>query len=208
MGFSKLLLYERWGRKKQKAQQEAEEGKTGSTNHLAAAAVAREEPPGKTDAPTPPPIANVSSNTEAGNGAQRPSNAPEAKTSPGLSTSQIIWNRAYDELAKDERTSDLVEGYMRIIRRATDPDGAVNEAVGDDLLPDMNDPIRIQAMLKDAIKAGQAKIAKVGKAMNVVGNVVDLVNRFKGVIDVAVKANPQAALPWAGVCIGLQVGSV
>ncbi|KAJ6186531.1 hypothetical protein N7519_007832 [Penicillium mononematosum] len=175
-----------------------------STNHPAAAAVGRKEPPKKPDTPTPPPIANVSSDTEANTGAQKPSIAPEAKRSPDLSTSQIVWNRAYDELAKDKGTSDLVKNYMRIIPRATDPDGDVNEGVGDDILPDMNDPIRRQEILKDAIKAGQAKIARVEKSTNVVGNVVDFVNRFKGVIDVAVKANPQAALPWAGVCIGLQ----
>ena len=97
---------------------------------------------------------------------------------------------------------------MRTISKAVDLDGDVNEAVSDDMMRDMNDPIRRQAILKDVIKAGQAKIDRVQKATNVVGKVVEFVNRFKGVIDVAVKTNPQAALPWAGVCIGLQVGSV
>lgn len=206
MGFSKQVLREWWRRKKQKAEQETDEGKKGS--NTAAAAVARKEPPKKTDPPTTPPIANVPSDTDVSTGAQKPSNTPKEKGSPDLSISQILWNRAYDELAKDKGTSDIVEKYMRIISKAVDLDGDVNEAVSDDMMRDMNDPIRRQAILKDVIKAGQAKIDRVQKATNVVGKVVEFVNRFKCVIDVAVKTNPQAALPWAGVCIGLQVGSV
>jgi transposase-like protein len=198
MGFSKHVLREWWRRKKQKAEQETDEGKKGS--NTAAAAAARKEPPKN--------IANVPSDTDVSTGAQKPSNTPEEKGSPDLSISQILWNRAYDELAKDKGTSDIVENYMRIIPKAIDPDGDFNEAVSDDIMRDMNDPIRRQAILKDSIKAGQARIARVQKATNVVGGVVELINRFKGVIDVAVKANPQVALPWAGVCIGLQVGPV
>ncbi|OQE91251.1 hypothetical protein PENNAL_c0010G09750 [Penicillium nalgiovense] len=183
MVFSRLLPFQ-GRREKSKAHPGAEEGRKDSTNNTAAA-IAGKEAPKKTNPSTPPPIANVSSNTEVGTGAQKPGNAPEEKGSSDLSISQILWNRAYDELAKDKETSDLVENYMRIIPRVTDPDGDVNEGVGDDVLSDMDDPIRRQAILKDAIKAGQARIAK-------------------GVIDLAVKANPQAALPWAGVCIGLQ----
>ncbi|KAJ5278317.1 hypothetical protein N7524_004470 [Penicillium chrysogenum] len=194
MGFSKHVLREWWRRKKQKAEQETDEGKKGS--NTAAAAAARKEPPKN--------IANVPSDTDVSTGAQKPSNTPEEKGSPDLSISQILWNRAYDELAKDKGTSDIVENYMRIIPKAIDPDGDFNEAVSDDIMRDMNDPIRRQAILKDSIKAGQARIARVQKATNVVGGVVELINRFKGVIDVAVKANPQVALPWAGVCIGLQ----
>jgi hypothetical protein len=55
--------------------------------------------------------------------------------------------------------------------------------------------------MNDAIKAGQVKIAKVARATNAVGDVVNFVNKSKGVIDLAVSSNPQAPLPWAGVCI-------
>jgi hypothetical protein len=36
---------------------------------------------------------------------------------------------------------------MRIIPKAIDPDGDFNEAVSDDIMRDMNDPIRRQAIL-------------------------------------------------------------
>lgn len=162
MVFSRLLPFQ-GRREKSKAHPGAEEGRKDSTSNTAAA-IAGKEAPKKTNPSTPPPIANVSSNTEVGTGAQKPGNAPEEKGSSDLSISQILWNRAYDELAKDKETSDLVENYMRIIPRVTDPDGDVNEGVGDDVLSDMDDPIRRQAILKDAIKAGQARIAKVEKS--------------------------------------------
>lgn len=54
---------------------------------------------------------------------------------------------------------------------------------------------------------GKKRIHKsVGNAAaNTVGKVSEFVLQFKDVIDLAVGTNPQAALPWAGVCIGLTV---
>lgn len=144
----------------------------------------QQEPANKTNTDTPPalpPVANVSSNTEAGAEAPEQEQKAEATGTPELSTSQRVWNRAYDELAKDAATSDLVEAYVKILPKATDPDGSASAPAGDGLPTEMSDPVRRQTIMKDAIKAGQVKIAKVAKVTNAVGDVVNFVNQFKGV---------------------------
>ena len=57
------------------------------------------------------------------------------------------------------------------------------------------------------MEEGQAKISRASKITNGVGDVAGFVLSVKGLIDLAVQSVPQAALPWAGVCVGLQVSS-
>lgn len=59
--------------------------------------------------------------------------------------------------------------------------------------------------MQQLVKEGQAKIAKASKITKAVGDFVDNVLNFKPMVDLAIQGTPQAALPWAGVCIGLQV---
>ncbi|KAJ5692728.1 hypothetical protein N7462_002151 [Penicillium macrosclerotiorum] len=203
MGLSKLLPCRR-------RRQEKEEAKKRSTSiNNTKPVAAAEQPSAKkseniVDSPT---VTNPSSHGEP---VADPSNRVENKTdtltqkSPELSISQRVWNRAYDELAGDKGTSGLVEDYVKLLPTATNPDGDVTVPAGEDFATEMKDPVRRQAVLKEAIQAGQKKIAKTEKITNTVGNVIGFVNKFKDVIDLAVSTNPQAALPWAGVCIGLQ----
>lgn len=192
MGLSKKL--NRWRRRgEQTAQQDAGKRKS-SQNYTLPATAAQEKTPKEPNTQKLPPVTNVPTELEA-----------EAKENVNISISERVWNRAFDELANDEATSRLVEDYVRIIPRATNPDGS--DTAGDDLSGDMKDPVRRQMVLKEAIKAGQAKMAKAEKVTGAMGSVVKFVNKFKDVIDLAVSTNPQAALPWAGACIGLQVSS-
>ena len=158
--------------------------------------------------PELPPVGNVlnHSTTEV-----QPSKEPPASEKPqkrGPVTSEEVWNCAYNELAGDEATASLVEAYVKVLPKAINPNKDSNEPdnkEADKLHDDMNNPIQRQKMMQSAINAGQAKIAKPSKATQAVGSVSSFVLKFKGVIDMAVQSNPQAALPWAGVCVGLQV---
>ena len=54
------------------------------------------------------------------------------------------------------------------------------------------------------MEEGQAKISRASKITNGVGDVAGFVLSAKGLIDLAVQSMLQAALPWAGVCVGLR----
>ena len=118
-----------------------------------------------------------------------------------ITTSERVWNRAYNALATDKATVGLVEAYVKVLPNAIDPDAS---AAGEFSL-EMETPFQRQASMKAAINRGKAKIETSDKITNATGEVVSFINKFKGVVDVAVSSNPQAALPWAGVCVGLQV---
>jgi hypothetical protein len=116
-----------------------------------------------------------------------------------------VWNRAYDELANDDGTKKLVEAYMKAVKKASKPDGDASAPEADEDISGIEDQAQRDKILKDAIKSGQERIHKSISATNAVGKVSNFALKFKHVIDFAVGTNPQAALPWAGVCIGLTV---
>ena len=76
-----------------------------------------------------------------------------------------------------------------------------------DISAELEDPAKRQKYMEDLVKEGQSKVATASKIKKGVGDVARFVLSAKGMIDAAIQNIPQAALPWAGVCIGLQVGS-
>ncbi|PYH78380.1 WD40 repeat-like protein, partial [Aspergillus uvarum CBS 121591] len=114
-----------------------------------------------------------------------------------------VWNRAYDQLANNENTRALVEAYFKALKKAGKPASYVGAPDADEDISEMKDQAGRDKILQDAIKSGQQKIHKSISATNTVGKVSSFILQFKEVVDLAVGTNPQAALPWAGVCIGL-----
>ncbi|KAK9798008.1 hypothetical protein SCARD494_03180 [Seiridium cardinale] len=120
------------------------------------------------------------------------------------SISQSLWNDAYDILVNDQDKSvgDLVEAYV----------ATLSKVLADGDTPDI--PAKLhhremrQAYMLKLVRDGQAKVATRSKVMNGVGEVAKFMVSAKSVIDLAVQSFPQAALPWAGVCIGLNMKSV
>ncbi|PIG80477.1 hypothetical protein AARAC_001624 [Aspergillus arachidicola] len=191
MGLSKLFPCIK------KKREEAQLNDNAPNNNDQSNATAQGTSPDKKNPPILPPVATVSKDS-AGPSPSEQEPPAKVKEQSNISTSQRVWNRAYDELADDEGTADLVKAYVAILANE-------NKSEGDGLDSfDMDTAEQRQASMKRALKAGQARVAKSVKATSTVGGVVGFVNKFKGVIDVAVSSNPQAALPWAGVCVGLQ----
>ncbi|KAL6834442.1 WD40 repeat-like protein [Trichoderma camerunense] len=62
-----------------------------------------------------------------------------------------------------------------------------------------------QMFMKTLVEEGLAKISTPSKVTKGVGDVAQFIISAKGLIDAAIQNIPQAALPWAGICIGLQI---
>lgn len=86
--------------------------------------------------------------------------------------------------------------------------GVKASASGADEVPaEFNDPTKRDTYMKKLVEEGRAKISTASKITKGVGDVAKFILSAKGMIDMAIQNVPQAALPWAGVCVGLQVSS-
>lgn len=122
-----------------------------------------------------------------------------------LSKSQRLWNAAYDSLEEDEDTAELVTSYVKTLTIVLEARPDI--VSGADASANLKDPIMRQIFMKKLVEEGLAKISTPSKITKGVGDVAQFIISAKGLIDAAVQSIPQAALPWAGVCIGLQVSS-
>jgi hypothetical protein len=131
------------------------------------------------------------------------------KRSAELSISQRIWNAAYDSLEEDKDTADLVKSYMKTLSAVLKAEKSSGDSApkDDELAAEVQSPTTRQEYLKKLVSDGQKKIETSSKVKMAVGDVAQFILSAKGMIDLAIQNIPQAALPWAGVCIGLQVSS-
>ncbi|KAK4107652.1 hypothetical protein N656DRAFT_802559, partial [Canariomyces notabilis] len=120
---------------------------------------------------------------------------------PVLPMSQRLWDAAYNSLAEDKDTAKLVESYMETLNKVLG-DRTVEPAV--DVSLTLKDPSQRQAHMRKLVEEGQAKISRLLKITQGVGDAAQFVLSAKAMVDLAIQNIPQAALPWAGVCIGLQ----
>jgi hypothetical protein len=138
----------------------------------------------------------------------QPTTDPTQQQSPAFSTSQRLWNAAYDKLNEDKDTAELVRSYVKTLKKVLMPNIPKTFASGaGDISAELEDPAKRQKYMEDLVKEGQSKVATASKITKGVGDVAQFVLSAKGMIDAAIQNIPQAALPWAGVCIGLQVSN-
>ncbi|KAJ6439240.1 Vegetative incompatibility protein HET-E-1 [Purpureocillium lavendulum] len=128
-----------------------------------------------------------------------------AQSTHSMSTSQRLWNAAYDRLKDGKDTAELVTAYVSTLLKVL---GAGPEiALGVDVATELDDPTGRQLLMKKLVDEGRSKFGKVYKIAKRVDDFAQAVLLFKPLGDLAVSI-PQAApaaLPWAGVCIGLQM---
>ncbi|KAJ5710720.1 hypothetical protein N7488_004876 [Penicillium malachiteum] len=102
-----------------------------------------------------------------------------------------VWDRAYDELAKDQATAGLVETYLKTLSKMA----SLCEDDDDAFEVMKSDPLQRQAVMASAVKAGQGKIEK-SRWENLTGmmdSLVDFIFKFKDVIDLAVSTSSQVS---------------
>ncbi|RYP60388.1 hypothetical protein DL771_010531 [Monosporascus sp. 5C6A] len=153
--------------------------------------------PPATPSRTPPPAVPADPPAEA---KLMATESTEQQT-PILPASQRLWNAAYDSLERDD--ADLVRSYVKTLETVLGANPDV--APGTDISPELHDSTKRQMHMKRLVEEGQAKISRASKITNRLGEVADTILSVKAIIDLAVQSIPQAALPWAGVCVGLQI---
>ena len=136
------------------------------------------------------------------NDAQEPATA-----SPAIS--QRLWNEAYDRLKSDEE--ELVRSYAKTLKKILHPEASKDPASDvDNTTAELEDPSQRQIFMQKFVKEGREKLeaSKTSKFTKGVGDFTQAILNVKPMVDLAIQNIPQAApaaLPWAGVCIGLQV---
>lgn len=115
--------------------------------------------------------------------------------------SERLWNAAYDSLETDN--AELVMSYVKTLETVLRANPGV--APDTNISAEFHDPTKRQIHMKRLVEEGQAKISRASKITSGVGDIAGFVSSVKEIIDLAVQSVPQAALPWAGVCVGLQV---
>lgn len=165
--------------------------------------------------PTPPPEPTPSQQTPttASTCPPLPSTTPatdptsvetsEDANNAATSLSVRLWDRAYDDIKREEAA--LVGTYEKILSGLL-KDGlgsAVTESQPNTIAQNDSDARRCQ--MTRIIRAGLEKTEKEAKAKERVGVAVDSVLSVKNVISLAIQAVPQAAVPWTGVCVALEV---
>lgn len=120
--------------------------------------------------------------------------------------SQRLWNAAYDNLKKGDDTAELVGSYVKTLTKVLEAEHEIPS--GTDVTAELEDPAKRQMFMRKRVEKGRAKVAKASKITKGVGDFVEAILSVKPMADLAINNIPQAApaaLPWAGVCIGLQV---
>lgn len=123
---------------------------------------------------------------------------------PSLSIHQQVWNEAFDTIAKDD--PKLVEGYMKALKKSLRPEDAP-DSEEPDVSAEMYDPVKREETMLKLVESGRRRAEKSAKATERLGAFADGILQCKSLVDLAISSVPQAAIPWAGVCIGLQVST-
>ena len=84
-----------------------------------------------------------------------------------------------------------------------------HEALTTKILDELGDRTQRQSHLKTLVENGKAKFERSAKITRAVGSFAETLLSTKPLVDLVLQSTPQAApaaLPWAGVCFGLEVG--
>ncbi|KAK4232915.1 hypothetical protein C8A03DRAFT_39421, partial [Achaetomium macrosporum] len=123
---------------------------------------------------------------------------------PIISISERLWNAAYDSLTTDH--TDLVRLYVETLERSLGDE--TPEHCTTDLSARLGNPTNRQKHMRELVEKGQEKISRASRITTGVGEVADFILKAKKMVDLVLQSVPQAApaaLPWAGVCLGLQI---
>ena len=159
-------------------------------------------------------------------GERHPAIEPNGKDRKDRSTE--LWHDAYEELEAEVETAKIFNVYTETLAELlTDEelklkaaefgpnpstaklkvDPAVRKNIRDKIQGGLKHRSHRLEYMTRFVKEGQDKVARASKRMQRVGKVADAILEAKPVTDIVLQV-PQAApaaLPWAGVCLGLKV---
>lgn len=138
----------------------------------------------------------------------RPSTLTGGPTEAGatvsaLSKSQILWSEAYDRLKADGASKDVVASYETILLSVAKQQSPEFDRHSVDL----EDPLGRQKFSKLLLQHGKDRISKVSNATQKIGEVTKFLQGITKTIDGAIQSIPQAAIPWVGVKMALEIFS-
>ncbi|KAL7905336.1 hypothetical protein GGI35DRAFT_488614 [Trichoderma velutinum] len=112
---------------------------------------------------------------------------------------ETIWDRAYDALKTEDAA--LVQAYERILSsklQNTDVTADVN-------VINQHDKEKRRSQMHQLVKGGLDKISQETKVKSHVGSVLQTVKLAQNIVTEVIKDVPQAAIPWAAVCLSLEL---
>ncbi|KAI9786212.1 MAG: hypothetical protein M1839_007622 [Geoglossum umbratile] len=127
----------------------------------------------------------------------------DTSSSPSLTQSEQLWNRAYDELKRSE--PKLLDAYERILSRELKGDTSSPDESQFENSIEQASATKRWSQMERLVQAGLKKIEGEDKVKQAVGEALQGFIAVKDIISLAVQTVPQAALAWIGVCLAVQV---
>ncbi|KAL6693057.1 hypothetical protein J3F84DRAFT_401621 [Trichoderma pleuroticola] len=112
---------------------------------------------------------------------------------------ETIWDRAYDALKTEDAA--LVQAYERILSSRLQNTKVTAEVN----VINQHDKEKRRSQMHQLVKDGLDKISQETKVKSLVGSVLQTVNLAQSIVTEVVKDVPQAAIPWAAVCLSLEL---
>lgn len=109
-------------------------------------------------------------------------------------TREQMWAQAYIDLEKSE--PKLAEAFRKIVRAQLKQSGLIELGEKDHPTPDQ---------MQKLVHEGLDRLSTESAIKQGIGTALDAIKPVRDIMDQVVTFAPQASVPWAGVCLGLEV---